>query len=78
MSIPARKPRVFEWVCDDLKGIVYECIQDDFECAYFESLHTGVKHISVTGDPAGGYPYLTVPMSQLRELKSTRQEEPAE
>jgi hypothetical protein len=71
------QPRVFELVCPDPQGTVYELLQDDFDCAQIESLSTGVPHISVTLDPKGQYPSFTVPLSQVREIPFARQEEQA-
>lgn len=51
---------------DALTGaIVYECLKDDFGAANQDSRRTGARHLAVTFDPAGGYPFFTVRKSDL-------------
>jgi hypothetical protein len=63
------KPRAFDLVCPDLNGRVYQCLEDDFDWAMIDTRMTGVTHISVTADPAGGYPCWSMPLHELREVK---------
>lgn len=44
---------------------VYRCINYDYGLAADDTAFTGVKHISVTLQPDGGYPYFTVPERDL-------------
>lgn len=44
---------------------VYTCLEYDFGCAETESIFTGKAHVSVTLNPAGGYPCFVVPVDDL-------------
>lgn len=44
---------------------VYDCKGHDYGLARDDTESTGVKHISVTLDPNGGYPFFTVPVRLL-------------
>jgi hypothetical protein len=48
---------------------VYECLQDDFGCAHQETRRTGRRHLAVTFDPAGGYPFFTMPAEDLEPIR---------
>lgn len=45
--------------------VVYECVGSDYGCASDDSRIFGVRHISVTVDPKGSYPFFTVPKHKL-------------
>lgn len=49
--------------------ICYEFNKHDYGCARDDSCYTGVTHTSVTIDPAGDYPFFTVPFQDLEILK---------
>lgn len=46
---------------------VYRCSKPDYGLANDDCRATGEKHISVTLDKDGDYPFFTVPVSQLKE-----------
>ena len=46
---------------------VYECVKHDYGSASQDTRLTGVKHISVTLDKDGDYPFFTHPAHQLQE-----------
>jgi hypothetical protein len=48
---------------------VYDCHMYDYGCANDDTRFTGIEHTSVTLDPAGGYPFFTVPVTDLEEIK---------
>lgn len=48
---------------------VYACHKYDYGCANDDTRHTGVEHRSFTLDPTGDYPFFTVPMTDLEEIK---------
>jgi hypothetical protein len=47
--------------------MVYTCKNPDYGVANHDTRMTGEKHISVTLDPEGGYPFFTVRVSNLEE-----------
>lgn len=47
--------------------IVYTCKSYDYGCANDDTKFTGIKHISVTLDPEGKYPFFTIPENDLKE-----------
>jgi hypothetical protein len=49
--------------------IVYKLRKNDFGAAKDDSKHTGIKHISVTYDPEGKYPFFTIPEQDLELIK---------
>lgn len=49
----------------DVGTIVYACAKCDYGCASDDTRHTGRKHISVTLDPDGDYPFFTVQVTHL-------------
>lgn len=48
--------------------IVYQCTKYDYGCASEDSHFSGFKHMSVTLDPTGDYPFFTIPVHNLEEL----------
>lgn len=48
--------------------IVYSCILPNYGCVQDDNRMTGVEHIAANRDPAGGYPFFTVPLEDLRLL----------
>lgn len=48
----------------DVDDTVYDCILPDYGCAIDDTRMLGQVHVSVTRDPAGGYPFL--PSRDLR------------
>ena len=49
--------------------IVYDCMGHDYGCASDDTRILGYEHMSVTKDPKGGYPFFTIPVSHLAEIK---------
>lgn len=47
---------------------VYSCLRADYGCASDDSHATGEEHTTVTLDPTGDYPFITVPRTWLREV----------
>jgi len=45
--------------------VVYKCAKHDYGLASDDTRMTGVRHISVTLNPDGGYPFFTVPASDV-------------
>jgi len=62
-------PDAFRLLVDVAKAkagdVVYECIKPDHGAANHDSRRTGVRHLAVTLDPAGGYPFFTVARCDL-------------
>jgi hypothetical protein len=52
----------------EVGAVVYRCKGWDYGCANDDTRHTGIEHTSVTLDPAGGYPFFTIPKADLRCL----------
>jgi hypothetical protein len=48
---------------------VCECLQDDFGCANQDTCRTGRRHLTVTFDPAGGYPFFAMPAEDLEPTR---------
>lgn len=48
---------------------VFEFLQDDFGCANQDTRRTGRRHLAVTFDPAGGYPFFTMAMEDLEPIR---------
>jgi len=48
--------------------LVYECTKVDYGAAESDSYYTGQKHMSVTLEEDGGYPFFTIPIHNLEEL----------
>lgn len=49
--------------------IVYEQSVHDYGLASDDTRHTGYPHISVTVNSDGAYPFFTVPVRDLEEIK---------
>ena len=49
--------------------IVFKTRRNDFGCAVDDSRIEGVEHMSVTLNEDGDYPFFTVPVSGLKEIK---------
>lgn len=47
---------------------VYLLVNTDYGSASMDSLFTQIPHISVTVDPKGNYPYITVAVHDLEEI----------
>jgi hypothetical protein len=47
---------------------VFDCVVPDYGAANQDSRRTGIRHVAVTFDPAGGYPYFTIPERDLEPL----------
>lgn len=52
--------------------IVFDCLKYDYGLASDDTEMTGVKHVSVTLDPEGGYPSFTIPISALSAIDAKR------
>jgi hypothetical protein len=48
-------------ICAKSGETVYPCKGHDYGCASDDTAATGIEHISVTLDRAGGYPFFTIP-----------------
>lgn len=48
--------------------VAYQCVEPDYGLASDDTRHTGRMHISLTLDPAGGYPFFTHPADDLEEV----------
>ncbi|TPG59983.1 hypothetical protein [Ewingella americana] len=48
--------------------VVYDLRGPDYGCANQDTQNTGIKHISVTLDPTGDYPGLSVSMYDLQQI----------
>jgi len=53
----------------DQGTIVYDYLGHDYGLCRDDEHGTGVKHIAVTEDPAGGTPFFTVPVAHLMKLE---------
>lgn len=49
--------------------IVYDCRRYDYGCASDDTRILGYPHISVTVNSDGAYPFFTVPVRDLEEIK---------
>lgn len=49
--------------------VVYACCGYDYGCANDDTRMLGFEHISVTLKEDGGYPFFTVPIAVLEEIK---------
>lgn len=49
-------------------SIVYECSKNNYGLVSDDERATGVKHIAVTENPDGDYPFITAPVSILEEI----------
>ena len=47
---------------------VYRCTGYDYGCARDDTAMRGIVHISVTKDPAGDYPFFTIPLEDLEAV----------
>lgn len=52
----------------DINEVVYDCVLSDFGGADDDTRLLGYPHTSVTHDPNGGYPYFTIPTSDIQEI----------
>jgi hypothetical protein len=48
---------------------VFECVKYDYGCANDDTRTTGVEHRSYTLNQNGDYPFFTVPVSDVEEIK---------
>lgn len=70
MSVPQqylvkRRREIRGEVCAEAGDSVYRCIRHDYGCSDDDTVMTGVKHVSVTKDPTGEYPFFTIPLADL-------------
>lgn len=56
-------------VCANEGDTVFDCWSCDYGLANDDTRFTGVEHRSVTHDPAGKYPFFTIPVRDLQEIK---------
>lgn len=49
--------------------IAYPISGYDYGCASDDSHFTGIEHISVSLDKAGGYPFFTIPVRDLEDIQ---------
>ena len=49
--------------------VCYAARYHDYGCANDDTRSTGQDHTSVTLNPSGGYPFFTVPVDDLEEVK---------
>lgn len=49
---------------------VYRAKGHDYGCASDDTHMTGIEHISVTLDRAGGYPFFTIPITSLEQFEA--------
>ena len=49
--------------------IVYYAIYYDYGLSSDDTNYTGIEHISVTRNEDGGYPFFTIPLRDLKEIK---------
>lgn len=59
-------PRAFILKTSSDQGIVYECLALDDGQAAEDTRNTGIPHVNVTLDPAGGYPSFPCPALDLQ------------
>jgi hypothetical protein len=52
--------------------IVYRCRLNDFGSASQDDRETGLEHISVTRHADGSYPFVTVPVGDLKPVVETK------
>lgn len=57
-------------VCGKAGDVVYALKGYDYGCASDDTRILGVAHTSVTLDPAGDYPFFTVPVGDMEEVKT--------
>jgi hypothetical protein len=48
---------------------VYEAQMHDYGLARDDTRHRGFEHVSVTFEEDGGYPFFTIPLRDLKEVK---------
>ncbi len=49
---------------------VYRCTGHDYGCANDDTIVTGIRHISVTKDANGEYPFFTIPEDDLEAVEA--------
>jgi hypothetical protein len=55
----------------DIKNgdIVFNSMMHDYGCSNDDTRYTGIEHISVTLKEDGSYPFFTIPIRDLQEIK---------
>lgn len=48
---------------------IYDCRSHDYGLASGDTRMTGIEHASFTLDPDGDYPFFTMPVSDVKEIK---------
>lgn len=48
--------------------VVYACLYPDYGCASDDTAIFGIEHRSFTLDPAGGYPFFTMPIADVERI----------
>ena len=71
------KPTEFKMLVDSRLEVkatagttVYKCLKYDYGCASEDTRNYGFKHISVTLDPTGDYPFFTVALNEIEEVEN--------
>ena len=57
-----------EVLCATVLTRVYELVHSDYGSANTDTCATGIRHVSVTLDPTGNYPFFTIPHNYIAEL----------
>lgn len=47
---------------------VFKCLKHDYGCANDDTRNTGIRHISLTLNSSGDYPFFTAPESAIEAL----------
>ena len=55
--------------------VVFDCLLSDYGCASDDTRGLGYEHVSVTKDPAGGYPFFTVPVRDLEPRQALQDQD---
>lgn len=64
-----RKDRHIDGTFLALRGrIVFEYLRDDYGLAHHDTRASGIRHIAVTLDPEGGFPFFTVARNDLKDM----------
>lgn len=76
-----RKPKCYRILTDSVTSlrarkdtVVYELLHHDWGAAESDTMETLMKHVAVTLDATGDYPFFTVPELYLEEVQDANHE----
>lgn len=71
-----RRPQAYRTLIDRFEHpagtVVYKTVLYDYGLANDDTRGTGIPHVTVTLDPAGGYPGFTIPKDALEPIDRAR------